>query len=343
MSFQEIKNLLNSIEKESKKLLENANNIKDLYKIKAIFLGKKGNLRSIMRKLPYLNAESKLYIGKRVNTLKKNIQNTIIDKENLFQLININKNSLKEKIDVTLTGQGIQIGNLHPISHIQNLIEKIFFHMGFINISGPEMEDEYHNFEALNIPKNHPARDLHDTFYLSNGFLLRTQTSNVQIHIMDKEKPPFRIITSGRVYRRDLDITHTPMFHQMEGLWIEKDINFPNLKYVIIEFLQNFFTKNIKIRFRPSYFPFTEPSAEVDIQCKNCQSYGCQVCKNSGWLEVLGCGMVHPNVLKNVGINPQKISGFAFGLGIERLAMLFYGIEDIRWFFKNQKSFLDQF
>ncbi|WP_455218924.1 phenylalanine--tRNA ligase subunit alpha, partial [Kaarinaea lacus] len=248
-----------------------------------------------------------------------------------------------EAVDVTLPGRGQETGGLHPVTMTLQRIEKMFSQLGFEIAEGPEIEDDYHNFEALNIPESHPARAMHDTFYFDERTVLRTHTSPVQIRVMKDKAPPLRVIAPGRVYRCDSDLTHTPMFHQVEGFLVDEDVSFAQLKGVLDEFLRNFFERDLAVRFRPSYFPFTEPSAEADIQCVMCNGAGCRVCSHTGWLEVLGCGMVHPNVFKHVGIDSEKYTGYAFGMGVERLAMLRYGVNDLRLFFENDLRFLQQF
>ncbi len=244
---------------------------------------------------------------------------------------------------MTQPGRGQQAGGLHPVSRARRRIEALFRNAGFSVEDGPEVEDDWHNFEALNIPADHPARAMHDTFYFPDGRLLRTHTSPVQIRAMLREKPPLRMIMPGRVYRCDSDVTHTPMFHQIEGLVVDEGVSFAHLRSVLHHFVERFFERKLGIRFRPSYFPFTEPSAEVDIECVFCSGQGCRVCKNTGWLEIAGCGMVHPNVLRNVNIDAERYTGYAFGMGIERLAMLRYGVNDIRMYFENDLRFLRQF
>ena len=300
----------------------------DLQLIKSKFLGKKGYLTTLFSSLKDIPSEDRKSYGSSLNQVK-DILNTLLDIK-LKELKSENSNS--ERVDLDLPARHFQTGSHHPISLVIRRIEKIFSDFGFEIHDGPEIETEYYNFEALNIADNHPARDMHDTFYLNNDLLLRTHTSSVQIHAMEKSSAPLRVLAPGRVYRCDSDPTHSPMFHQIEGLCVDTDINFSNLKWLLNDFIYKFFeSKKIKTRFRPSYFPFTEPSAEMDIMF------------NGKWLEVLGCGMVHPNVLKNVNINPKKYSGLAFGLGIERFAMLAYKITDLRVFFENDINFLDQF
>lgn len=340
MNSDELKNL-------SKLALENistANSIEELEEVKVNFLGKKGSLTSILKTLGKLDPEIRKKTGQSVNLVKKEIQAEINKRNQELQSILLDTKINSESVDVTLPGRGIGSGGLHPVTMTLNRIQKIFESAGFNVVTGPEIEDDYHNFEALNIPAHHPAKAMHDTFYFPDGRLLRTHTSSVQVRIMNSDKPPFKIIAPGRVYRCDSDITHTPMFHQVEGLLVDENVSFADLKGMIHEFLRSFFEQDdLALRFRPSYFPFTEPSAEVDVECVNCGGSGCRICSNTGWLEVLGCGMVHPNVFKHAEIDADKYTGLAFGLGVERLAMLRYGINDLRMFFENDLSFLKQF
>lgn len=322
---------IQSILASALELIASAKTLNDLEQVKINYLGKKGSLTEILKELGSLSAELKPLVGKEINLAKDQVQEHIKQRTHAFRQDEIKQKLLNEMVDVTLPGRGMLSGNLHPVTRTRNRLEKLFLSMGFEVVEGPEIENDYHNFEALNIPQDHPARAMHDTFYLQNGLLLRTHTSPVQIRTMEKRKPPFRVITPGRVFRCDSDQTHTPMFHQLEGLALGENISFANLKSIIQDFLEAFFEKKVVLRFRPSYFPFTEPSAEVDIQ------------KGDGWLEVLGCGMVHPKVLENVGIDSEKFTGFAFGIGIDRLAMLRYGINDLRTFFENDTRFLSQF
>ncbi|QJC36407.1 phenylalanine--tRNA ligase subunit alpha [Enterobacteriaceae endosymbiont of Donacia simplex] len=316
----------------AKKEIYAVKNINDLNKLKIKYLGKKGYITVQFLSIKNLNKKEKIKKSIIFNKQKKQIQTIIINRKKEIELEKNDKKFLNQKIDITLPGKYIKIGSEHPIKSIINEIEDFFINIGFKIVTGPEIEDVYHNFDALNISKNHPIRKEQDTFWLDKNILLRTQTSNIQIRTMKKEKPPIRILTSGKVYRNDYDSNHTPMFHQIEGLFIDKKVTFTNLKGTLSLFLNFFFNKKYKIRFRPSYFPFTEPSLEVDILNKNKQ-----------WIEVLGAGMVHPNVLKNIKINFSKYYGFAFGLGIERLAMLRYNINDIRLFYENDIRFLKQF
>jgi phenylalanyl-tRNA synthetase alpha chain len=283
-------------------------------------------------------------MGDTINQAKVEIQKLIESRKDELEEIVLEKRILEEKIDVTLPGRNVEKGRLHPITQTLNHIENIFTKGGFEVELGPEIEDDFHNFSALNIPEHHPARAMHDTFYFSANAVLRTHTSPVQIRTLERQKPPVRIIAPGRVYRCDSDVTHSPMFHQVEGLIVDKEATLAQLKGLLIDFLRSYFEKDdLQVRFRPSYFPFTEPSAEADIECVICGGEGCRVCKKTGWLEVLGCGVVHPNVLKAVGIDPEEFSGLAFGMGVERLAMLRYGVNDLRLFFENDVRFLNQF
>ncbi|GGF90377.1 MULTISPECIES: phenylalanine--tRNA ligase subunit alpha [Cysteiniphilum] len=323
--------------------VENTKNRQDLDHIRVQYLGKKGELTEIMKQLGSLPNEEKPKLGQAVNEAKNKLQMAITARLDVLNAIELAQKLAAEKIDVTLSGIGHEQGTLHPVSTSMQRIEDFFSKMGFAIEYGPEVEDDYHNFEALNIPDHHPARAMHDTFYFNPNTVLRTHTSGVQIRTMEKQQPPIRMIAPGRVYRCDSDMTHTPMFHQVEGLWIDEKASFADLKGLLNAFLNAFFEKDLKMRFRPSYFPFTEPSAEADMECVMCEGQGCRVCKQTGWLEVLGCGMVHPNVLKAGGIDSEKYRGFAFGMGVERLTMLRYGINDLRLFFENDLRFLKQF
>jgi phenylalanyl-tRNA synthetase alpha chain len=290
-----------------------------------------------------MDPEARKAAGALINELKDSVQSLIDTRR--AELVNaaITQRLAQEKLDVTLPGRGENCGSLHPVTRTITRIRDIFEAIGFELVEGPEIEDDYHNFGALNIPDHHPARAMHDTFYLDDKHVLRTHTSPVQIRVMETRSPPLRIICPGRVYRCDSDLTHTPMFHQVEGLLIDRDVSFADLKGIVDQFLKAFFETDLAVRFRPSYFPFTEPSAEVDIQCTHCQGRGCAICKQTGWLEVMGCGMVHPSVFDNVGIKPDEFTGLAFGMGVERLAMLRYGVNDLRLFFENDLKFLGQF
>jgi phenylalanyl-tRNA synthetase alpha chain len=314
-----------------------------LEEIRVHYLGKKGVVTEQLKSLGSLPADQRPAFGKLVNDIKERIQERLASRKASLETALRDKQLQAEIIDITLPGRGVRTGGLHPITRTLERLETIFLRMGFDVADGPEIEDDYHNFEALNIPANHPSRAMHDTFYFDAHTLLRTHTSPVQVRYMEKHQPPFRIIAAGRVYRCDSDVTHTPMFHQIEGLMVDDRVSFADLKGVLSEFLRVFFEKDLKVRFRPSYFPFTEPSAEVDIGCVICSGQGCRVCKHSGWLEVLGCGMVHPEVFRHVGIDSERFTGFAFGLGVERLAMLRYGVNDLRLFYENDLRFLRQF
>jgi phenylalanyl-tRNA synthetase alpha chain len=307
------------------------------------YLGKKGRLTELLKGLGKLTAEERPAAGAKINDVKQSLQDLIGQRKAYFESIDLNAKLAKETIDVTLPGRGEDVGGLHPVTRTMERIEGFFSRIGYDVEVGPEIEDDYHNFEALNIPSHHPARAMHDTFYIDPTTVLRTHTSPVQVRTMERHAPPIRIICPGRVYRCDSDLTHTPMFHQVEGLVVDKDISFADLKGVIDQFLKAFFEADLPVRFRPSYFPFTEPSAEVDIQCTNCSGDGCRVCSQTGWLEVMGCGMVHPNVLEHCDVDTDTFTGFAFGMGVERLAMLRYGVNDLRLFFENDLRFLKQF
>lgn len=334
---------IQSLANEALAEIESARTAGELDAIKIKYLSKKSEISNALKSLKTLSPEEKPKVGKLVNTVKTDIQNHLNEKKAVLEKAAQKDAMLKEKIDVTLPARGTQPGRKHPITLVLEEVKKIFKEMGYVVAEGPDVESEYHNFAALNIPSFHPARDMHDTFYLKSGKVLRTHTSPVQIRFMEKNKPPFAIIAPGRVYRRDADVTHSAVFHQVEGLLVDKNITFADLKGTLAYFLHQFFGKNRRVRFRPSYFPFTEPSAEVDVECIMCSGKGCRVCKESGWLEILGAGMVDPNVFKAVNYDPKKITGFAFGVGIERLAMLKYGIDDIRLFFENRIKFLEQF
>lgn len=311
--------------------------------LKVKYLGRKGELASLTKELGKLSPEERPIAGELINTIKDRIEDRI--NSLLAGIVKREKEEKlrAEKIDVTLPGRYAKLGKRHPVTQVMDEVIRIFSGMGFQAAEGPEIETDYYNFEALNIPKDHPARDMQDTFYISSDLLLRTHTSPVQIRAMQRQKPPLRVIAPGKVYRRDSDVTHTPMFHQVEGFMVGETITFGNLKGVLTSFLHSLFKEDVAVRFRPSFFPFTEPSAEVDIQCVICNGKGCRVCKGSGWIEILGAGMIHPMVFKAVKYDAEKYTGFAFGLGIERIAMLKFGIDDIRLFFENDVRFLRQF
>ncbi|MCX7760947.1 MAG: phenylalanine--tRNA ligase subunit alpha [Hydrogenothermaceae bacterium] len=323
--------------------LENTENLQLLNEIRVKYLGKKGVITSVLKSLGSLSVEERKEVGLIANQIKDFIEESLKVKEEKLKAKELEEKLKREYLDVTLPHSWHSIGYSHPVIATLNEITSIFVSMGFSVESGPEVESEDYNFTMLNIPPHHPARDMQDTFYLNNGMVLRTHTSPVQIRTMLKKKPPIAMVAPGRVYRKDLDPTHSPMFHQIEGLVVDRDVTFRDLKGVLKIFLETIFGKDIPIRFRPSYFPFTEPSAEVDIGCTVCKGVGCKVCKETGWLEILGCGMVDPEVFKAVNIDPQEYSGFAFGLGIERIAMLRYQITDIRLLFNNDMRFLSQF
>lgn len=328
---------------EAKEAIASAANAPVLEQLRVHYLGKRGVLTEQLKRLGSLPAEQRPAFGKEVNLAKQQLQAAITERKEILQSSAQAETLASEQIDVTLPGRGRASGGLHPITRTLDRLERLFVGMGFEIADGPEIEDEFHNFEALNIPEDHPARAMHDTFYFEDGKVLRTHTSPVQIRFMENNKPPLRVIAPGRVYRCDSDVTHTPMFHQLEGLWVDESVSFADLKGLITEFLAQFFEKDLDVRFRPSFFPFTEPSAEVDIGCVICSGKGCRVCSHTGWLEVLGCGMVHPEVFRHVGVDSEKYTGLAFGLGIERLAMLRYGVNDLRLFFENDLRFLRQF
>ena len=323
--------------------LATVNDLNQLEQIRVHYLGKKGLFTLQMKELGALDPEQRRSVGQVINLAKDQLQQELESKKRNFETIALTARLATESIDVTLPGRGQTVAGLHPVTTTLRRISKIFSSVGFAVVEGPEIEDDYHNFEALNIPAHHPARAMHDTFYFDAHTVLRTHTSPVQIRTMESNKPPLKVIAPGRVYRCDSDITHTPMFHQVEGFLVDKDVSFADLKGVVYEFLRAFFEKDIQVRFRPSYFPFTEPSAEVDIECVMCNGEGCRVCSQTGWLEVMGCGMIHPEVFKSVNIDSEEYSGFAFGMGVERLAMLRYGINDLRLFFENDLKFLEQF
>jgi phenylalanyl-tRNA synthetase alpha chain len=314
-----------------------------LDEVRVRLLGKKGLLTEQLKSLGALAASERPAAGQRINDAKAAIHAALEMHRIRLEQAAMQKELAKGAIDVTLPGRGQETGSLHPVTRTRLRIEQIFAQAGFRVVSGPEVEDDFHNFEALNIPRNHPARAMHDTFYFPSGKLLRTHTSPVQIRTMRSHPPPLAIIAPGRVYRIDSDMTHTPMFHQVEGMVIGENVSFANLKALLHTFVEHFFERPLGMRLRPSYFPFTEPSAEADIECVFCDGKGCRICKHTGWLEILGCGMIHPNVLTAAGIDAEKWQGYAFGMGIDRLAMLRYGVDDLRLFFENDLQFLKQF
>jgi phenylalanyl-tRNA synthetase alpha chain len=317
--------------------------ISELQQLRIKYLGKKGLVTSQLKTLSEISPELRPEFGKAVNEVKNYIGDELKKIEGSLKEDEHKKRILLETIDITLPGKFVPFGREHPINKVLYEIVNIFLSMGFEVEEGPEVERDYYNFEALNIPKDHPARDMQDTFYISDDVILRTHTSPVQIRVMEKRKPPLKVIAPGKVYRCDADISHTPMFHQVEGFMVDTDIAFSDLKGVLELFIHSFFSVETHVRFRPSYFPFTEPSAEIDIGCNFCSGKGCRVCKNTGWIEILGAGMIHPKVFEMVGYDKELYTGFAFGMGVERLTMLKYSIEDIRLFFENDIRFLRQF
>ena len=334
---------LSTLVDEATGLIAGAEKLAALDEVRVRYLGKSGLLTAQLKQLGKLPAEERPLAGQAINRAKQALQGLIEQRKSALEQQALAARLSSERIDVTLPGRGMGQGGLHPVTRTLERIEELFSRAGFAIEEGPEIEDDYHNFEALNIPAHHPARAMHDTFYFDAHLLLRTHTSPVQIRTMENAGPPLKIIAPGRVYRCDSDLTHTPMFHQVEGLLVDENVSFADLKGVLYDFLQSFFERDLKIRFRPSYFPFTEPSAEADIECVMCGGDGCRVCSHTGWLEVLGCGMVHPKVFRHVGIDSEKYTGYAFGMGVERLTMLRYGINDLRLFFENDLRFLRQF
>ncbi len=327
---------LQELHQQAEKELADIQELKQLEDFRVKYLGKKGLVTEQLKQLGSLPAEQRKAAGQRINQIKQQLQQAIAARREALAEAALQARFDQERVDVTLLGRVVAPGGIHPVNRTMNRISDIFSQLGFQVVTGPEIEDDKHNFEDLNFPAHHPARTMHDTFYLPDGHLLRTHTSPVQIRAMKERKPPIRIIAPGRVYRSDSDQTHTPMFNQVEGLVVGEDITFASLKGVLEQFVSTFFEKDLKIRLRPSYFPFTEPSAEVDVEWQKADG-------SSSWLEVLGCGMVHPNVLRAGGIDPEKYRGFAFGLGVERFAMLRYGVNDLRKFFENDAEFLRQF
>jgi len=321
-----------------------AQDLSVLDKVRISLLGKKGVLTALLKQLGALPPAERPAAGKAINDAKEAVTEAMAKRQAVLYQQHLARSLETERIDVTLPGRGQRPGGLHPVTRTLQRIESLLTQIGFEVVEGPEIESDYYNFETLNIPPEHPARAMHDTFYFDEHTVLRTHTSPVQIRVMEARKPPLRIIAPGRVYRRDSDLTHTPMFHQVEGLMVDVDVSFAHLKGILQDLMRNFFEQDdLRLRFRPSYFPFTEPSAEVDIQCVMCRGSGCRVCGQGGWLEVLGCGMVHPRVFEHAGIDNEAYTGFAFGLGVERLAMLRYGVSDLRMFFENHTRFLMQF
>lgn len=324
--------------------IEAVENLAALDDLRVQYLGKKGEVTLQLKNLGQLPADQRPAAGQQINQVKRAIQQLLEQRKETLNEQQIHDRLAAETVDVTLPGRDIDQGGLHPVTQTMTRIEKMFGRLGFDVAEGPEVEDDFHNFEALNIPPHHPARAMHDTFYFDAHTLLRTHTSPVQIRVLEHQPPPVRVIAPGRVYRCDSDLTHTPMFHQVEGLLVDENVSFADLKGTLHEFLKLFFEQDdLKTRFRPSYFPFTEPSMEVDISCVMCAGEGCRVCSHTGWLEVLGCGMVHPEIFRHTGIDSEKYTAYAFGMGVERLAMLRYGVNDLRLFFENDLRFLQQF
>ena len=338
-----MKERLQQLQEQALVALQQAADLKTLQDVRVQILGKKGALTEVMKGMRDLSAEDRPVVGSLVNTLKDRFEATFVERQAELQQQSIAAKLSSEKIDVTLPGRRSVTGSKHPVTLVTEEIVAIFNRLGFSVEEGPEIEQDFYNFEALNIPKDHPARDMQDTFYISDDLVLRTHTSPVQIRSMLKKKPPVRVIAPGTVYRRDSDITHSPMFHQIEGFLVDEKVTFGDLKGVLTHFLKECFGEGLGVRFRPSFFPFTEPSAEVDIACVICGGKGCRVCSGTGWLEILGCGMIDPAVFASVDYDSEACSGFAFGMGLERIAMLKYGVSDLRLFFENDLRFLKQF
>jgi phenylalanyl-tRNA synthetase alpha chain len=339
MNDQRVRTIVEGAREE----IERAATPRDLEDVRVKYLGKRGVLTQLLRALPRLPPEERPFVGREANEAKAGIESELASRQTVLASAERRARLAADRPDLSLPGRRLAPGGLHPLTQVHDEIVDVFTGMGFAVAEGPEVELDYYNFEALNIPKDHPARDMQDTFYVGGEILLRTQTSPVQIRTMERQKPPVRIICPGRVYRRDADITHSPVFHQVEGLAVDRGITMADLKGTLELFARELFGPDSRIRFRPSFFPFTEPSAEVDVLCVLCKGGGCRVCKGSGWLEILGSGMVHPRILRNMGYDTEEVTGWAFGMGIERVAMLRYGIDDIRLFFENDLRFLSQF
>ncbi|MFO7767212.1 MAG: phenylalanine--tRNA ligase subunit alpha [Pelovirga sp.] len=338
-----MKERLEQLQDDSLEALKSAVSLQDLQTVKVQVLGKKGSLTQMMKGMRDLSNEERPVVGSLVNAFKNNFEQVFAERLKQLEEEEIAARLVRETIDVTLPGRRAVAGSLHPVTLVTDEIVDIFSRLGFSVEQGPEIEKDFYNFEALNIPRDHPARDMQDTFYINDDLVLRTHTSPVQIRTMLKQQPPVRIIAPGTVYRRDSDLTHSPMFHQIEGFLVDRQVAFGDLKGVLTHFLNEFFGANLQVRFRPSFFPFTEPSAEVDIACVICGGNGCRVCGGTGWLEILGCGMIDPAVFDAVNYDDRQYSGFAFGMGLERIAMLKYGVNDLRLFFENDIRFLKQF
>ncbi len=339
-----MKEQLQNIEAVAKQELESCSSIKGLDDLRIKYLGKKGELKAILNQMGKLTPDERKEVGQFANRVKADIESAISQKLESLKALEMQQKIKDEEIDITLPGSKVEVGKLHPLTTVMNEVKDIFLGMGFSIADGPEVETDYYNFEALNLPPDHPARDTQDTFYISDNVLLRTQTSSVQVHVMENQKPPIRVISPGRVYRSDaVDATHSPLFHQIEGLVVDKGITMGDLKGTLETLMKRLYGEDCKIRLRPHHFPFTEPSAEVDVMCFNCHGKGCRVCKNEGYIELLGAGMVHPKVLENCGIDSSIYSGFAFGLGLERIVMRRYNISDMRLLYENDMRFLNQF
>ena len=339
-----MKQQLERIRQDALQELEAAKEQLSLENLRVKYLGKKGELTAILKQMGKLSAEERPVIGQLANEVRSSIETFMAERAEELKAQALQHRLEQEKIDVTMPGTPCAMGHKHPLTIVLDEIKEVFIGMGFDIVDGPEVETDYYNFEALNTPKNHPARDTQDTFYINENVVLRTQTSPVQIRTMEKQEPPIRIISPGRVYRSDaVDATHSPLFDQIEGLVVDKNITFADLKGTLETFVKRLYGEDSVVRFRPHHFPFTEPSAEVDVQCFNCHGEGCRLCKNEGWIEILGCGMVHPQVLRNCNIDPEEYSGFAFGLGLERVTMRRYNIDDLRLFYENDVRFLKQF
>ena len=335
---------LEQIEIDAKKMLEKVSDGKELEDLRVRYLGKKGELTAILKNMGSLSAEERPAMGQLANKVRSDIETFIADKQAKLAQLQTERKMQEEKMDVTMPGKKIEVGKIHPLNIVLDEVKEIFLGMGFDIAQGPEVELDYYNFEALNLPPDHPARDTQDTFYINDKVLLRTQTSPVQVRVMEKTQPPIRIISPGRVYRSDaVDATHSPLFHQIEGLVVDKGISMGDLKGTLETFIKRMYGEDAVVRFRPHHFPFTEPSAEVDVMCFNCHGEGCRLCKGEGWIEILGCGMVHPKVLQNCGIDPEMYTGFAFGMGLERIVMRRYHIDDLRLLYENDLRFLNQF
>lgn len=337
---EQLEQIKNSVETE----LSAAESMETLEAIRIKYMGKKGELTAVLKGMGKLSKEERPVIGALANEMRQNLEKEIEEKKAVILKAEEEKKLSEEVIDITMPGKRTKEGKLHPLTQVMNQLKDIFLGMGFSIAEGPEVEYDYYNFEALNIPKDHPARDTQDTFYIEDNIVLRTQTSPMQVRVMEKQKPPIRVIAPGKVFRSDtVDATHSPVFHQIEGLVVDKGVTMADLKGTLEMFVKSLYGKSTQVRFRPHHFPFTEPSAEMDISCFNCGGKGCSMCKGEGWVEILGCGMVHPKVLENCGIDPEEYSGFAFGIGLERVAMGKYDINDLRLFFENDLRFLKQF